>query len=49
MWQIVANRVSNTLSMIDTATNTVVATVDGVATFPEAVVINDNISSGGCG
>src|SRR5437763_1117246 len=45
----VANRFSDTLSIIDTSTNTVVATVQGVSVFPETVVINDKVSSGGCG
>ena len=45
----VGNRFSDTLSIIDTATNSVVATVQGVSVFPEAVVINDHVSSGGCG
>jgi len=45
----VGNRFSDTLSIIDTATNSVVATVQGVSVFPEAVVINDRVSSGGCG
>jgi len=44
----VANRVSNSLSRIDTATNTVVATTSGVGVFPEAVVLNDRLSGGSC-
>jgi len=35
----VSNRISNDVSVINTGTNTVVATVAGVATLPEGVAI----------
>ena len=35
----VSNRIANTVSVVNTATNSVVATVMGVALFPEAVII----------
>jgi YVTN family beta-propeller protein len=44
----VSNRISNTASVIDTLSNTVVNTVQGVALFPEAVVMTQIAGGIGC-
>jgi YVTN family beta-propeller protein len=44
----VSNRISNTVSVIDTFSNAVVDTVEGVTVFPEAVAITAIPNGVGC-